>query len=491
MARAVRPTAVRPADDDDAVDAVVVGAGPNGLVAALTLARAGWRVLVLEANESIGGGTRTAQLTLDGFHHDVCSAIHPLGLGSPALRDLGLESVGVRWVQPDAPLAHALRPDRGVLLERSLERTVTGLGEDGRHWRRLFGPAVTAGLALSDGLLDPLAIPPRHPLHMARFGATGIRSAVSLASGFDGEAGAGLLAGLAAHSVLPLTSPITGGFGMLLGTLGHVVGWPMAEGGSQAIADGLGRLLEAEGVEIRCGTPVSSLDELPPTRAVLCDVSPRQLLTLAGDRLPSRYARAVGRFRHGPGVFKLDWALDGPVPWSDPTLARAGTVHLGGTLDEVRAAEHDVAAGRHPDEPFLLLAQQSLFDPTRAPGGAQTLWGYCHVPHGSTVDMTERIERRIERFAPGFRDRVLARHAATTASIEAENRNYVGGDITGGVSDLAQFFIRPTLSLRPWATPAQGLYLCSASTPPGGGVHGMCGAAAARTVLADAARGRV
>lgn len=475
----------------DGVDAVVVGSGPNGLVAAVELATAGWKVLVLEAGERPGGGTRTEELTLPGFAHDVCSAIHPLGVGSPALRELPLAEHGVRWVHPEVPLAHAVAPGRSAVQHRSLDATADGLGVDGPAWHALFGPPVRAGLALSDSLLAPLDLPPAHPVHLARFGLVGLRSATSLTRRFDGDLAPALFAGLAAHSVLDLGSPVTGGFGLLLGALAHTVGWPMAESGSQAIADALVSMLVARGGELRCGQRVTSLDDLPPARAVLCDVTPRQLVRLADGRLPQRYRRSLERYRYGPGVFKVDWALDGPVPWTDPELHRAGTVHLGGTADEVRRSEHDVTHGRHSDNPFLLLAQQSLFDPTRAPGDAHTLWGYCHVPHGSTLDITETIESRIEAFAPGFRDRVLARHTSGPAALEAHNANYVGGDIAGGMSDLRQFAFRPVPSLRPWATPVRGLYLCSSSTPPGAGVHGMCGRAAARTVLSDAARGRL
>jgi phytoene dehydrogenase-like protein len=496
--QAWRHRAVVSGEMTDRLDAVVVGAGPNGLLAAIVLAREGWHVRVVEAAGRPGGGTRSEELTLDGFTHDVCSAIHPLGIGSPAFRELGehggtsLEEVGVRWIQPDAPLAHTLRPGHSVLLERSLDRTAEGLGADGAGWRGLMAPGVDAGFALTDGLLEPLRLPPRHPFTMARFGLTGVRSALALGrTRFEGDDGPALLAGLAGHSMLPLDAPITGGFAMVLGLLGHTVGWPMAQGGSQAIADGLVRLLEQAGGEVRYDHRVATLDELPSARAVLCDVSPRQLISLSGDRMPHLYRRQLQRFRHGPGVFKLDWALDGPVPWSDPRTARAATVHVGGTLDEVAVAEATVGLDRVPDRPFMLVVQPTLFDPSRAPAGRHTLWAYCHVPNGCTVDMTERMEARIEAFAPGFRDRILARHAMSPAAMQSHDENYVGGDINGGAADLRQFAFRPSVSLRPWATPMPGVFLCSASTPPGGGVHGMCGRAAAHEVLRQAAIGRI
>jgi phytoene dehydrogenase-like protein len=464
-------------------DAVVVGSGPNGLVAAITLAEAGWQVRVVEAADSPGGGLRSAELTLPGVMHDVCSAIHPLGIGSPALRRLPLADHGLRWVQPDVPLAHVLDGGRAAILRRSLDDTAAGLGDDGPAWRRLFGPMVDAGFALTDSLLDPLRVPPRHPFALARYGAVGIRPATWVGRRFDTDEGSGLFAGLAGHSILSLSSPITAGYGLMLGALAHLVGWPLAAGGSQSIADALVSLLASYGGTVECDHRVTNVDELGSPGAVLLDLTPRQVLAVAGHRLPDRYRRRLSRFRYGPGVYKLDWALDGPVPWTNPDVARAATVHLGGSLDDVAAAEDAVAKGRHAERPFVLFVQPTLFDADRAPVGTHTAWAYCHVPNGSTLDMTERIEAQVERFAPGFRDRIIGRSSMSPAAMEAHDANYIGGDINGGLADLRQFFARPTLGLHPWRTPAAGLYLCSSSTPPGGGVHGMCGWHAAQEVL--------
>jgi phytoene dehydrogenase-like protein len=463
-------------------DAVVIGSGPNGLVAAVEIARSGRSVLVVEGADRHGGGTRTEELTEPGFHHDVCSTIHPLGVASAALRALPLEEHGVRWIHPDAPLAHPL-PDRAAILERSIDATAARLGDDGTRWKDLLGLVAGPGFDLVDQLLDPFTVP-RHPRALARFGVTGIRSAQAVVRRFEHDEAAALFTGLAGHSIQALDAPITGGFGMLLGGLAHLVGWPFAAGGSQSIADALVSLLELHGGTIERGRWISSVDELPRSHVVLADTSPRAVVRLLGDRTPSRWRRQVERFQHGPGVFKVDWALDGPVPWRDDEVARAATVHVGGTAPEMIAAEAEVVAGRHPDRPFVLAAQTSLFDPSRAPSGKHTLWGYCHVPNGSTVDMTDRIEQQIERFAPGFRDRIVGRHTMDTVAIERHGPNYVGGDINGGVADLRQFAFRPVISPRPWIVPVDGWYLCSSSIAPGGGVHGMCGHRAARSALA-------
>jgi phytoene dehydrogenase-like protein len=438
---------------------------------------------VVEAADRPGGGTRSAELTLPGVVHDVCSAVHPLGIGSPALRALPLAEHGLEWVQPEVPLAHVLDGGRVALLHRSVDETADALGADGQPYRALFGPAVRAGFDLTDGLLSPMTLPPRHPIALARYGWTGIRPATWVVRRFSSDEGRGLFAGLAGHSIMALSQPSTAGYGVMLGVLGHLVGWPVPRGGSQAIAGALVSLLRARGGAVECGRPVRSLDDLPPARAVLLDITPRQVIEVAGGRLPPRYLRRLGRYRYGPGVFKLDLALDGPVPWANPAVARSATVHLGGRFEEIAAAEGDVQRGRHPDRPFVLLAQPTLFDPTRAPAGTHTVWAYCHVPNGSTVDMTERIEAQIERFAPGFRERIVGRHVMGPAAMEAHDANYIGGDINGGAADLRQFVARPTLGLHPWATPAEGIYLCSSSTPPGGGVHGMCGWHAAQEVL--------
>lgn len=464
-------------------DAVVVGSGPNGLAAAVTLARAGCSVLVLEAAETVGGGLRSAPLTLPGFVHDVCAAIHPLAAASPFFRSLPLADHGVTWIEPDAALAHPLDDGQALLLERSLPRTGGALGADGGAYVDLMTPLARHWEPLMDMLLGPLRLP-RHPLLLARFGLSGLRSAQTLAeSWFSGAAARALFAGLAAHAVLPLDQRPSAAFGLVLGILGHAVGWPLVRGGSQHLADAMVSYLTSLNGEIQANTPVASVDALPASRVVLLDVTPRQVLRLAGHRLPKSYRRQLARYRYGPGVFKMDWALDGPIPWRAEACQRAATAHLGGTLREIASAERAAFNGQHSDRPFMILAQPSLFDDSRAPAGRHTAWAYCHVPHGSTLDMSEGIERQVERFAPGFQERVLARHVMAPATLEHYNSNYVGGDISGGVQDLRQLFTRPAMRLTPYATPDRQLFICSASTPPGGGVHGMSGYYAAQAAL--------
>jgi phytoene dehydrogenase-like protein len=472
----------------DRWDAIVVGSGPNGLAAAIALAEAGRSVLVLEAAATIGGGTRTAELTLPGFRHDVCSAIHPLALASPFLRRLPLREHGLEFAHPEIPVAHPLDDGTAAALHRSLDQTADGLGVDGATYRTLMRPLTTEWEALVDDLLGPLRLP-RHPLADARFARAGLRSAAGLArSRFAGAHAHALLAGNAAHSMRPLSAPATAGFGLALMMLGHAVGWPAAVGGSQAIAEAMASLLRSLGGEIETGREVRSAAELRGVRAVLFDLTPSQVLAIAGAELPERYHRAMRRYRHGPGVFKLDYALDGPVPWTAPECHLAGTVHLGGSLEEIATAEAEVARGGQASRPFVLVAQQSLFDPSRAPAGAHTLWAYCHVPNGSALDAADAIEAQIERFAPGFRALIRARSALGPAELEAHNANYVGGDINGGAADLRQLFARPVARPVPYATPNPRFFICSSSTPPGGGVHGMSGWHAARAALRGALR---
>lgn len=466
-------------------DAVIVGSGPNGLSAAITLAREGMSVLVLEGKDTIGGGARTEEVTLPGFRHDICSAIHPMSVVSPFIRSLPLAGHGLEWAWSPAAIAHPLDDGSAATLEMSVDATAERLGPDAEAYRRLMKPFAAVAGRVFDDILRPIGAlpPPRHPITLARFGLLGLQSALRVASRFRTPHARALLAGSAAHSFLPLDRIGSASFGLALILAGHATGWPAAVGGSVAIVNAMASYLRSLGGEIRTGHFVRTLNDVPPSRFVLFDVTPRQLAEIAGSDLPSSYVRKLRRFRYGPGVFKIDYALDGPIPWKAQECARSATVHVGGTLEEIAAHEHAVFHGRMTDEPFVLCAQQSMFDPTRAPEGRHTGWAYCHVPHGSGEDATAAIERQIERFAPGFRDRILARHTINAAQYETHNPNMIGGDIAGGANTMGQFLTRPFLRLDPYSTPNPRIYLCSSSTPPGGGVHGMCGYWAARSVL--------
>jgi len=465
-------------------DAVVVGSGPNGLAAAITLAQKGLSVIIMEAKDTVGGGTRTSELTLPGFIHDICSAIHPIGAASPFFRSLKLEDHGLQWIYPPAALAQPLDDGTAVLLESSMEKTARSLGADGAPYERIMAPLVKNWERIIDDLLRPLSLP-RHPMSFIKFGRYAFRSVYGLANSlFEGERAKALFAGLGAHSIMPLEVHFTASFSLTLGLLGHSVGWPVAKGGSQRIADALSGYFQSLGGHIQTGTYVKSLDDLPKTRAILLDITPRQLLEIAGNEIRGKHLKRYRRFKRGPGVFKIDLALDRPIPWKASECLSAASVHLGGTMNEIAEAEDAVWEGKHPDKPFVILAQQSLFDQTRAPDGKHTAWGYCHVPNGSTVDMTEHIEAQIERFAPGFRDCIIARHTMSPSDLEEYNPNYIGGDIAGGAQDFWQIFAKPALRFNsPYSIPIKGIYLCSSSTPPGGGVHGMCGHYAALSAL--------
>lgn len=469
-------------------DAVVIGSGPNGLAAAITLARAGRSVRVFEAAASIGGATRSLPLTAPGFVHDVCSAVHALVALSPFLRTLPLAAHGLEFAHAPVPFAHPTDDGTAVVVDRSVEATADSLGSsDAQAYRQLVAPFVERADQLMEALLGPAGL--RHPLLMARFGLTAIRSAKRLAFGrFRDDRTRAMLAGAAAHSMVPLEYASTAGYALGLIIAAHSTGWPVARGGSQQVANALASYLRSLGGEIVTDSRIDSLTQLPSSRLVLCDVTPRQFLRLAGLQLPAGYRRRLERYRYGPGVFKMDWALSAPVPWRAAACARAGTLHLGGSFEEIAGGERAAWEGRAHDRPFVLLVQPTVCDPSRAPAGRHTLWAYCHVPNGSTRDMTTRIEDQIERYAPGFRDCILARHAMGPAEMERRNANLVGGDIAGGASDLGQMFARPVFSLNPYATPLAGVFLCSSSTPPGIGVHGMCGHFAARAALSSVAR---
>jgi phytoene dehydrogenase-like protein len=465
-------------------DAVVVGAGPNGLAAAIALQQAGLAVLLLEGHETIGGGLRSRELTLPGFVHDVCSAIHPLAAGSPFFQTLPLAEHGLDFIYPEVAAAHPFDEGGAAVLTRSLAATARLLGPDERAYLKLIGPLVKSWPQLAPDVLGPLRLP-AHPLTLAGFGLKALTPATYLAHRFRTTQARGLWAGMAAHAIQPLSNIATSAIGLVLLAVGHGQGWPIPRGGSQQIANALASYFLSIGGKIETNFYVRSLGQLPAAKAVLLDVTPKQMLEIAGREFSPLYRRQLQRYRYGMGVFKVDWALDGPIPFTAPECRQAGTIHLGNTLEEIAASEKQAARGHHPEKPFVLLAQQSVFDSSRAPAGKHTAWAYCHVPNGSTVDMTTAIEKQVERFAPGFRDRILGRHVLNTVQLQAYNPNYIGGDINGGIIDIGQLYTRPALRLSPYRTSARGIYVCSSATPPGGGVHGMCGYHAARRALKD------
>ncbi|MAS93237.1 MAG: FAD-dependent oxidoreductase [Verrucomicrobiales bacterium] len=466
-------------------DAVIVGAGPNGLAAAIRLAEAGQRVLVAEAHSEPGGGTRTAELTLPGFHHDVCSAIHPMGVASSFFKTLPLDQFGLEWIYPEIPLAHPLEDGEAAVLLQSVKDTAAQFDSfSAATYQMVFGPLVDKVPDIMGDLFAPPKLP-SHPISTTLFGLRTLPATLDAARlWFTDEKARALLAGNAAHSVLPLDRPLaTNAIGLMLMLVGHAYGWPVAKGGSQSITRAMVAYLQSLGGEVKTDWNVQTIDELPLAAAYLFDTPPSALSRIAGDRLPEKYRRRLERFRHGPGIFKIDYALNDAVPWKSEACRRAGTVHVGGGIDEIAKAEREVWEGIHPEHPFILTAQQSLCDPSRAPEGKHTFWAYCHVPANSDIDMTEAIENQIERFAPGFRDCVLERHTMNCLDYERYNPSLVGGDIVGGVADWRQLVTRPVVSLKPHTTPADDIFICSSSSPPGGGVHGMCGYWAAEMVL--------
>lgn len=465
-------------------NAVIVGSGPNGLAAAITLQKAGLSVLLLEAKETIGGGMRTSGLTLPGFRHDVCSAVHPMAIGSPFFSGLPLKEHGLEFIHAPIPAAHPLDNGKAAALYRSITTTASSLGIDGSSYLELIGPLTFSWPKIAGDVLGPIGIP-EHPLLMAQFGFKAMQPSSWIAGRFASEEAKALWAGMSAHSIQPLTNWSSSAIGMVLAAVGHLYGWPIPKGGSQSIADALASYFVSLGGKIETGHLVKSFDQLPSSDVVLFDVSPKQLLQIAGEKFSALYKWQLGRYRYGMGVFKIDWALDGPIPFTAFECRTAATVHIGGTFDEIASAEQLTSSGGHPERPFVLLAQPSLFDTTRAPTGKHTAWAYCHVPNGSTVNMVSAIEKQVERFAPGFRNLILARSTMNASEMEVYNPNYIGGDINGGIIDIGQLFTRPALRLSPYRTSSKGIYICSASTPPGGGVHGLCGYHAAKTALKD------
>ncbi len=465
-------------------DVVVVGSGPNGLAAAITMQQAGLSVLLVEAKATIGGGMRSAALTLPHFVHDICSAIHPLAVGSPFFKTLPLKQYGLEFIYPAIAAAHPFDDGSAAALHHSVKHTAAALGNDESAYLKLMQPLVKSWPRIAADVLGPLHVP-KHPVDMASFGLKAITSATQLAKRFRTKEARGLWAGMAAHSIQPLSNMATSAIALVLLITGHTGGWPIPKGGSIAIADALASYFISLGGTIETNFYVRSLNQLPSSHAVLFDVTPKQLLQISGHQFSTVYKWQLKRYRYGMGVFKIDWALDGPIPFTASECRQAGTIHLGNTLEEIVASEKLTSEGKLPQKPFVLLAQQSLFDASRAPEGKQTAWAYCHVPNGSTIDMTEQIEKQVERFAPGFRDRIIGRHIMNTAQMEAYNPNYIGGDINGGIIDIGQLFTRPALRLSPYKTSAKGIYICSSSTPPGGGVHGMCGYHAAKRALKD------